>query len=640
VTTLLKISLLSFFAIISNSVLAEGKTDLRVLIDVSGSMKKNDPNNLRAPALRLLIRLIPKASKSGVWLFEKTTKNLIRHQTVTAQWKKIAIPLARKIHSRGQRTDLELALNKILRDWKSQPGQYNRHLIILSDGMIDVSKSVLKNTQSRQRIISNILPKLRDIGIKVHTIALSRKADHKLLKLLSRQTNGWYESVSNSKNLHRSFLKLFENTTHTDKVPLKNNQFNIDKSISDMTLLVFKDKNSPTTKLTEPNNKTWSDRSKPNNVKWFSEKNYDLITIQKPRAGTWRLHAKYDPDNRVMVVTNLKLKTAPFSQHLLAGDIIKIDTWLEQNNKKINQHNFLRLVNFKIQADGLDNKVLQPNDQGTYGDQHARDGIYYTQVERIVKPGQYTLSVTAKSPTFERMLLKTIRVHSDPVKIHILQLPSAAQSLLQALTAKELFSMNSVKIVISFNDKTQIKLKKNQLGLFEVLIPKKYNGQSAQLYITGLRRNGSKLREKLTYVLPKYNSQSTYTLHTNKKKEMAALAAGKIQKKLTQEKLAAKLITKREAMLVTKKMAAAKKAAALAKQKLAMKNKSKSKKKKRRKRKHKKNKRMIAKVHWGIVTIGVAAANILLIGLGIFFYSRAKRKTKLETNNINLDSGG
>jgi hypothetical protein len=48
----------------------DSKADIRVLIDVYGSMKQNDPNNLRQPALRLLTGLLPTGSKAGIWTFE------------------------------------------------------------------------------------------------------------------------------------------------------------------------------------------------------------------------------------------------------------------------------------------------------------------------------------------------------------------------------------------------------------------------------------------------------------------------------------------------------------------------------------------------------------------------------------------
>ncbi len=45
------------------------KPDLRLLIDVSGSMKESDPDNLRAPALELIVRLLPEGARAGVWTF-------------------------------------------------------------------------------------------------------------------------------------------------------------------------------------------------------------------------------------------------------------------------------------------------------------------------------------------------------------------------------------------------------------------------------------------------------------------------------------------------------------------------------------------------------------------------------------------
>ena len=48
---------------------AKKAPDVRVIIDISGSMKLNDPQNLRRPALELLVRLFPAGAKAGVWTF-------------------------------------------------------------------------------------------------------------------------------------------------------------------------------------------------------------------------------------------------------------------------------------------------------------------------------------------------------------------------------------------------------------------------------------------------------------------------------------------------------------------------------------------------------------------------------------------
>ena len=48
--------------------------DIRILIDVSGSMKQNDPANLRIPALKLINGLIPSGSRAGVWTLRGASK--------------------------------------------------------------------------------------------------------------------------------------------------------------------------------------------------------------------------------------------------------------------------------------------------------------------------------------------------------------------------------------------------------------------------------------------------------------------------------------------------------------------------------------------------------------------------------------
>ena len=64
--------------------------DVRVLIDISGSMKKNDPENLRRPALNLITELLPAGDTAGVWTFGQYVNELVRHQPVDEAWRKMA----------------------------------------------------------------------------------------------------------------------------------------------------------------------------------------------------------------------------------------------------------------------------------------------------------------------------------------------------------------------------------------------------------------------------------------------------------------------------------------------------------------------------------------------------------------------
>ena len=218
----------------------EPVSDVRILIDVSGSMKQNDPNNLRAPALRLVIGLLPDESKAGVWTFAKYVNMLVPHREVNEAWRIEAEKQSNNIHSYGLFTNIEQALNKATVDQRMADSKFRRSVILLSDGLVDVSINEEVSKVSRQRILDTLVPRLKKANVAVHTIALADTADHALLRDISLATDGWYEQVDNAEQLQRVFLHLFEKAAQRDTVPLTDNNFKIDDSVSEMTLLVFR----------------------------------------------------------------------------------------------------------------------------------------------------------------------------------------------------------------------------------------------------------------------------------------------------------------------------------------------------------------------------------------------------------------
>ena len=94
-------------------------SDVRVIIDVSGSMKKNDPNNLRRPALDMLVNLLPEDGKAGVWTFGQWVNMLVKHRDIDAAWKAEAIKSLQRINSVAQFTNIGEALEKAAFDAKA-----------------------------------------------------------------------------------------------------------------------------------------------------------------------------------------------------------------------------------------------------------------------------------------------------------------------------------------------------------------------------------------------------------------------------------------------------------------------------------------------------------------------------------------
>jgi len=392
-------------------------SDVRILIDVSGSMKKNDPNNLRSPALRLVVGLLPEDSKAGVWTFAKYVNMLVPISETNEAWKIEAERQSNKIHSYGLFTNIEQALNKATASHKTPDTNVRRSVILLSDGLVDVAAGEEISKKSRQRILDNIVPRLKKMGVAVHTIALSATADHELLRAISIATDGWYEQVDTADQLQRVFLHLFEKAAQRDTVPLTDNNFKIDDSVSEMTLLVFRSEGTRDTELVLPDLSRLKNDELPGNVRWHHEDNYDLITIDQPLSGDWKIDADLDPDNRVMVVTDLKLQSTDLPNNILIGETFDFETSLTEKDEVIVRQDFLTLVDAQLKEESelADEVLTDLNDS-------QQQGVYQTNIGDLFQPGRNDVVITMTSATFERQRRQSINVVETPFEVQVEQL--------------------------------------------------------------------------------------------------------------------------------------------------------------------------------------------------------------------------
>lgn len=393
----------------------EKRSDVRLLIDISGSMKKNDPNNLRIPALRIVTNLMPKDSDSGVWTFGRYVNMLVPLKRVDKKWQQDANAAAGKINSAGLFTNIGDAMSKSTWDWNRPDNTESRSMILLTDGMVDISKDATKNQAERQRILNDILPRLKASGVTIHTIALSDQADKELLSTLANQTDGWFQQVNNAEDLQRVFLKIFEQATPRDSLPLENNTFTVDNSVEEMTLLVFRKSDSQPTKLITPQRSSITKDTSRSDTRWYSSSAYDLITITAPPAGEWQIDAAVDPDNRVMVVSKLGLSVTPLPNNVLANEQITYSVKMIEDGDVITRPDFLDLIEAKLETKYKGQTNTTPLLKDTQSGEFKQ--VFYAGAE----DGVLDIKLVVKSPTFERSRTHAINIYGNPVETDLQQ---------------------------------------------------------------------------------------------------------------------------------------------------------------------------------------------------------------------------
>lgn len=374
--------------------------DVRVLVDISGSMKQTDPKNLRQPALDLLIKMFPADAKAGVWTFAQGVNLLIPHAGVDASWRSKALPKVPSISSVGLRTNIGAALEKAGYDLDTAKIKSRVSLILLTDGKVDISPDAAVNAQERERILKDLLPRFRSAGVRIHTVALSSDADRELLEALAVGTGGVAAVATTAEELTQVFVQAFDQAVPAERVPFQGKKFHVDESVKEFTALIFRAPDE-TTQLTSPDG-VLHDAAKPGeNLKWYKGANYDLITVSSPAAGDWAVPTTIGPSSRVTVISDLKMVISPLDSNLFLGDAPEVVTAFRDGDKEITEPAFLKLLDvFAIV--GQDGQAPVKATLATAGDEPASDGAIAAQLPVFAKAGEYTVTFRAESKTFNR----------------------------------------------------------------------------------------------------------------------------------------------------------------------------------------------------------------------------------------------
>ncbi|MGB5326502.1 MAG: vWA domain-containing protein [Pseudomonadales bacterium] len=381
---------------------ASKPADVRVLIDISGSMLQSDPANLRRPALDLLVESLPPGSKAGVWTFGKYVNLLVPHAEVTPAWRRSARANAAKINSVAQRTNIGAVLEQANYDADARrfpkSRDYQRSVILLTDGKVDIARDARLNAAERKRVLEKILPAYQRAGVTVHSIALSGQPDAELMQALAEGSGGVFASASDAAELSRIFMRLLDLAAGSDTVPLSDNRFSIDAAVSEFSALVFKQPGAADAELTSPSGERLSSARARSGVRWLSHDSYDLVTIQSPESGTWRINAAFDPENRVAVVSDLKLQVDALSPLAFLGEARTLSLQVQDAKGPINDARFLSLLS--VRARLFRNGVESWS--GEVPADTSNVATFALALDMLDQPGDYQLAVAVDGKTFQR----------------------------------------------------------------------------------------------------------------------------------------------------------------------------------------------------------------------------------------------
>ncbi|AOY87536.1 hypothetical protein BKP64_04755 [Marinobacter salinus] len=386
------------------------QSDIRIIVDISGSMKENDPGNLRQPAVRLLARMLPEGTSAGLWTFGEYVNMLVPHRDVTDEWRKTAIERSNQINSVALRTNLGKAIEVASDGYYTGGVLDHTHFILLTDGKVDISDDPERNRQEEQRILQSTLADLVAQGATLHPVALSSQADAEFLEQLASESGGRFQIAESADALNRAFLEALNTAVPQEQIPIEGNAFLVDSGVKEFTALIFwGDKETRSTReleLVRPDGKTLGMTSLPDNARWARETGYDLVTLSEPLSGEWRIKGELGSGSRVTVVSDLRMVVSQVPPSFSESSPFDVRVAFFEKADKIINPDFLQVLDVSLTITSEDGRS---GTKELSGEQPPENGVYSDRIGRLPAVGVYRIDVVADGQTFGRKFSATAR---------------------------------------------------------------------------------------------------------------------------------------------------------------------------------------------------------------------------------------
>ena len=255
--------------------------DVRLVVDVSGSMKSGDPENLRQDVLNSLVELLPPGSRAGVWTFGRSANMVVPHGVIDAAWRRTARGARAGIVSSALRTNLGDALAAATWDASQAAVAWDRHVVLVTDGRVDLADDATINDAQRRLIMTELLPRLRLAKIRVDCLALSTDADMELLRQIANATGGSVGRADTVGAVKDYLVGAIGSVSGS-----ADGAFSVSANTPEFTVLARHSGAAPV--LVTPANERIDALTAAPGIRWHDAEGTALVTVTAPAAGRWR----------------------------------------------------------------------------------------------------------------------------------------------------------------------------------------------------------------------------------------------------------------------------------------------------------------------------------------------------------------
>jgi pSer/pThr/pTyr-binding forkhead associated (FHA) protein len=208
-----KLLLLLCFLILAASIAvhaAAGPKDIVLVLDNSGSMKKNDPSFLTGVAVREFLDRLDGDNRVAILLFDQTARLVMPLTPLTETSRPDFLLSVDKVDYRGLWTNSPAAIERAIYELRVNGREdADKSIVFMTDGIVDTGDKAMdaeKSNWMREELAGDAA----DEGIRIFGIAFTDNADFLLIQSLSKTTSGEYFRAYSAADIEGVFGRVIQ----------------------------------------------------------------------------------------------------------------------------------------------------------------------------------------------------------------------------------------------------------------------------------------------------------------------------------------------------------------------------------------------------------------------------------------------
>lgn len=167
--------------------------DIVLVLDNSGSMRKNDPQFLTKKVTTDFVRGLTADTQVGIVIFdEKVTLAVPLSPITTEEAKQEALSTLAAITYTGKLTDIPAGIERAIYELKSRGRKDAAKVIVfMTDGIVDTGNKA-NDLERAKWLREDLTAESKRLGIPIFGIAFTEEADFQLIQALGEKTGGGY----------------------------------------------------------------------------------------------------------------------------------------------------------------------------------------------------------------------------------------------------------------------------------------------------------------------------------------------------------------------------------------------------------------------------------------------------------------